>query len=345
MTIEVYVRSRFRADGVFASELDGAWSGRVDDETVISVERIDGSRQVDVVVTHRVGRPPDEIAELLTQWWPQIAAEVRVYSALDDDDRGDFEMGAALALWIAPPVDLAEFLDGAHRELRLRVQRVAGLLAWRLYLPELTARPFRPVIEWSVDQREWVADLYEEGGISAIGPIVVSTDAPSDLIEEALGSGPEREPLGHELLAEAVSVGHGSPRSALIHALTAAEVGVRSFVSSRGRPDVAWLLSQPQAPPLDALLAHYLAFCTERRTKAGHVLPRGLRKTIREGVESRNKVVHMGEPPPSNYTLHQLLSAVGDLLYILDWFDGNEWALDHVSTEHSDEYRTANDFE
>jgi len=233
--------------------------------------------------------------------------------------------------------------------VRTSAGRLVGLLRWHFNIPSLsTPNPFDPRrrIEWSLNGDEWIKDV--EGRRRPvffdldIGRFGVEVDDAEELISWLL-DGYERESLAHELIAEAVRLGEDSPRSALVVAMTAAEVGVRSFVGSLGRADAAWLLSRPGAPPLDDLLKNYLPFVTDVRTRKGAVIPSELRRLVRRGVESRNKVVHFGEHGPDDVELEQLLTAVNDLLYILDWLAGEEWALEPVSDEWKDEYETKSD--
>ncbi len=63
-----------------------------------------------------------------------------------------------------------------------------------------------------------------------------------------------------------------------------------------------------------------------------------MRKVLNDAVNKRNKTVHSpkgfeSEYQPSEDDLQRLLWAVGDLLYLLDWFAGNPWARDYLSEE------------
>ena len=63
------------------------------------------------------------------------------------------------------------------------------------------------------------------------------------------------EPLGHELLREAILNRKANPRSSLVLAVAAAEVGFKQF-AARVFPDAAWILELPTSP-LTEMLAKF----------------------------------------------------------------------------------------
>jgi hypothetical protein len=137
------------------------------------------------------------------------------------------------------------------------------------------------------------------------------------------------EPVAHQLLVEAFEQSRSNPRGAFVLAVAAAEVGVKQY-AARGGESESWLLSELPSPPLTKLLKDYLPLLTTRRTTNGEVIPRSIRASLDSAVQTRNKIVHRGAGAPSSIVLTELLATVNDLLYLLDWLSGSEWAFDLV---------------
>jgi hypothetical protein len=144
------------------------------------------------------------------------------------------------------------------------------------------------------------------------------------------------EPLGHELLREASEQVLQNPRSALILAITAAEVGLKEFVGNLV-PDARWLVHEAPTPPIIAMIENYLPTLNDRAgaTISGSVLPppRETLDVLKKGVFLRNRVAHVGAAAPSVDTLDQILAAVADLLWLLDYYQGFTWARNYVHFE------------
>jgi hypothetical protein len=160
-------------------------------------------------------------------------------------------------------------------------------------------------------------------------------------IESSLTTGLDA-PLAWELYYEAVYLQTTAPRAAFVIAFTAAEVGIKQFGGRRSVSE-RWLLDNIQSPPMNAMLSQYLPRFVDLRVETNsrnkeQCVPDWVRKVLNDAVEKRNKTVHSpkgfeSEYQPSRDDLVRLLSAVGDLLYLLDWFAGNAWAAEYLSEE------------
>ena len=140
------------------------------------------------------------------------------------------------------------------------------------------------------------------------------------------------EPLAHELFHEAWNQRIGFPRSSLLTGITAAEVGFKSFVSVLA-PQAAWLAFHAPTPPLIQMLTEYLPLLPVKQTfGVSPFVPKELLELLKKGVYLRNKTTHVGGGV-SRETLKEILIAVRDLLYLLDFYCGHDWAFDHVSHE------------
>ena len=142
------------------------------------------------------------------------------------------------------------------------------------------------------------------------------------------------EPVARQILIEAVSLRHENPRAAYVIAFAAAEIGIKQFAIQRSQPSEAWLIDTGPSPSMAKLLTGYLPRLTETRTSdRAAPIPKHLLKRLDRAMEKRNDLTHTEEPPPSTEEVAELLSSVNDLLYLLDWFAGQEWALAHLSEE------------
>jgi hypothetical protein len=145
------------------------------------------------------------------------------------------------------------------------------------------------------------------------------------------------EPLGRQLFREAWSQMGTNPRSALVIGVTAAEVGLKRLIGTL-IPAANWLVQETQTPPVRKILRDFLPTLPikARRLDGGPITPpRTLIKEIEKAVEHRNKIVHVGAPPPAKDELARMLIAISDLLWLCDVYTGEHWAIKHVSSQNS----------
>jgi hypothetical protein len=152
-----------------------------------------------------------------------------------------------------------------------------------------------------------------------------SFDAITSLVE----TGAE-EPTGHELLREAWNLQHASPRSALIMALSAVEVGTKELVAELV-PQAEWLCFEVPFPPVVKLLEEYLPTLPVRRRLDGKVfVPDVAIRTLRKAVTERNRVAHRGTAIGIRGLVEDTLRTVQSVLCLLDYYAGHEWALENI---------------
>jgi hypothetical protein len=97
-------------------------------------------------------------------------------------------------------------------------------------------------------------------------------------------------------------------------------------------PGAEWLIENLQTPPLYRMLKEYLPLLPVRLhlEKKTLVPPDELLHEIRTGNDLRNKVSHQGHVKITAEKLDRILRAVSDLLWILDLYQGREWAIQNV---------------
>ena len=143
----------------------------------------------------------------------------------------------------------------------------------------------------------------------------------------------KREPLGHELFQKAWKQRTELPRSSLMIGMTAAEVGFKMFVADLV-PHAEWLAMHAPTPPLVQMLTDYLPLLPVRQHINDYPVsvPKEILSILKKGVLLRNATTHAGKSAGSD-TLKEILLAVRDLLYLLDFYAGHAWALEAISQE------------
>ena len=257
----------------------------------------------------------------MTDRWPE-------YIAPDGQIKENYVVPLSLL-----PQAFQAFTEHIRRELSDHLRRTVHLLRWRYAI----TGPHNPFgyrsFDWSYDGQQWYAmPTTTYAHIEEISVLRVSDIAYAEI--EALVKDMPGEPIGHELFREAWHQKHSNPRSALVIGIAAAEVGFKYCVSVLV-PQARWLVENVPSPPLGKMLRQYLPILPVRLTIHGDVKapPSAIVKTIEEGVELRNKIAHAGTVALTYEKLEEILLAIRDLLWILDYYTGHNWALEHVRPE------------
>ena len=244
-----------------------------------------------------------------------------------------------IRLWLAhpempQPPGFTDFAQETHNALSGAVVRAVKLWRWRIgYRSDQHPIRFWKSFEWSVNGNDWnPAPMGIQLHLSAGIPIPKKiTD---ELIESILrlSQGDTEEPFAHELFQEAWSQRLDNPRSAVVMGIAAAETGLKHLISTLA-PGSAWLVENTQSPPLVHMLQDYLPTLPTRLKIKGKVLPppKWLIDTMKKGVGLRNQIVHGHPIQLASDTVHDVLQAVHDLLYLFDLYGGYEWAAQRFS--------------
>lgn len=237
------------------------------------------------------------------------------------------------------PATLQEFVKEKSGLSFQLAERVLRMVRWRAGV-EGRATILSPhvFLEWSDDDSEW----HRIWNGATVG---IATRAFSPMRDRwaafvADHSEPLREPLGHELFREAMELREGSPRSALLTLVTAAEVGVKQCVASLA-PTTTWLVEHSPSPPIVALIKEYLPILIPDCTFHDHLVcppPKALLGELEAAVKARNELAHAGAAAPGPQSLSRKFQAIRDLLWLLDYYAGHEWAMEHVSSGTRDAF-------
>jgi hypothetical protein len=148
--------------------------------------------------------------------------------------------------------------------------------------------------------------------------------------------------LGQEVVSH-VQVAHDMLRSSwdltdaakLVMSVAAAEVGVKRFIAQLV-PLAAWLMEELQAPPVWRILRDYVKQLPLLNCEADEPVPKYLVTAMQRAAEHRNKIVHSGRLEMTAAEVDAVHEQVRDLMYLLDFYSGQEWARGFLSKETRD---------
>lgn len=238
------------------------------------------------------------------------------------------------------PQHFRSFVQGVNRELHDFANRTSATLRWRC---NVDFGPHNPLsgafLQWSTDPTAWHTapiDTHVHGEVRY--PLRASARMLSDVLGIVKNGG--SEPLHHNLFREAWEQRLTNPRSALVIGIGAVEVAVKRCIGTLV-PDAEWLAINAPAPRIGRILREYLPKLAPRCAIEGKVKPppKSILKPLEDGVLARNRVIHAGARTPPFEELEEILVAVRELLWLLDFYTGFEWAFDFLSTRTKSELR------
>ncbi len=240
-----------------------------------------------------------------------------------------------LRRWSLPKY-LSTPMDRAEQELDTAARRVYRMLLWKHGMAETKRRELKPgALMFSFDGTSWHP--------SDLGSIFATIEAVDDFrrmdevegdIRALLDDG-RCAPVWFELLSEAWDLHVTAPRSSLIIAGSALEVGLKEL-ADQVAPSAGLVLRNVNSPSSVKLLQSVVAQLPAKNTVYGEVLtpPEKNLELIQKAVSLRSAVVHAGKEA-SSATIEKYLAAIEKTLYLLDFYAGNKAAWHHVGGEES----------
>jgi hypothetical protein len=252
-----------------------------------------------------------------------------------DDDVREGRISEYSLPWDVLPASLQDFINHVASELHQAARKSAEVLRWRYGILGPHSPYSSGASEWSFDGEQWHAlpkNLGLQVQLESAGTVHVTDEVKADV--EVLLSQEVAEPLGHDLFREAWELRERNPRSALVIGVASLEVGFKNFVAELV-PDAEWLVEEAPTPPLVSMLKNYLPKLPAKSTIEGGVLPppSKLRKSIDEAVKKRNKVSHSSSAALEPEALKEWLLVIQDVLWLLDYYRGFQWASTHIREE------------
>jgi hypothetical protein len=248
------------------------------------------------------------------------------------DASGRLKPGMVYPQSSLPPA-MSSFIEQMRKDLVQAISRSCLALRWRYALPgphnPLRAMSAGP--EWSVDGSSWHLLPANSDLRTHLAPEVYPTDSVTAAVQTLLDAGHD-EPIAHQIFREALENRAANRRSALVMAVAALEVGIKTFVG-QWDPSASWLITHMPSPLIRRILAEYLPSLEAPATRNERVSapPKAVLDLIDKAVSFRDRVAHpLGDDIPHE-TVEEMLTAIGDVLWMLDFHGGAEWAASHIS--------------
>jgi hypothetical protein len=224
------------------------------------------------------------------------------------------------------PAVVQAFMTEIYQTLRERSSRVWRLLRWRAGAMG-SHEIFQTILasQWSRDGQAPWHELPVKAQIRLGGWVIPQVDAPVVSSVQELLTSDIAEPTSEELLREAWAAHEVNPRSGLLLAVAAAEVGFKELVIDLV-PEVRYLTLNVQSPPLSRLLKNLLPDLPVRQGTATSPPPE-LRKVIERAIEARNELAHQGKFDRLNVDLDEVLDAVRSVLRQFAYYRGFTWVM------------------
>jgi hypothetical protein len=255
-----------------------------------------------------------------------------------DRDYYDAATARPVPKWVLPlhimPPAFIDYAHEVHRDLWSYATRTVRVLRWRLdhegpHNPFATRGDF-----WSLDGATWERMPSETSASVRQLWSLAPKETPAREVSAIVSAGGD-EPLSHQLFREALLQREQNPRSALVIGVSAVEVAVKECIATLDS-QAAWLVQQLPTPPVDRMLREYVP--TLRATNAidGKVLPppTELLEELKKAILWRNRVTHGGRLDVSADRVARFLElAAHDILWLLTYYAGTEWALENVKNK------------
>lgn len=224
--------------------------------------------------------------------------------------------------------DMPKILQDCANEIvhtiKENTERYFDLLAWRQNLP---MHDFgRYTVYWGSRKNKMWMQQRADQGIKSFS----SRDRWEDWENkfQQMNRRLSARSLGHELLCEAGSLVFSAPRSATLIGFSALEVGIKEHCKKM-YSETRWLLENTQSPPLAKLLKSFIPEIHKNLGWDTTDWKIGFKNYIRltqEWTEVRNKLAHGGSFEKTEEELKYFLNTVSEILYLLDFLSGVEWA-------------------
>lgn len=222
-----------------------------------------------------------------------------------------------------------------HRELSSYIIRTIDMLRWRFGLDGVNNYFESTDYRFSLDCHDWFNMPFRADPITIFGKSIPHVSSGSVKDVRNLMEIYSKESIEHEMFREAYYNREQNPRSSLIMAVSAAEIGFKKLASEL-HPQNVWLFEELQSPDLHRMLKDYLPSLPAKLTINGKVfVPKNIRGHVHTAVKTRNKIVHRGVSDFDKTELTYILISIRDLLFLFDYYRGFEWALSNISTLNS----------
>jgi cold shock CspA family protein len=252
------------------------------------------------------------------------------YRSYFDRERGNLRENHIPPAEIMPPA-FQDFSSRVNSELRDYADRTVRVLRWH-HDVEGPHNPFSyRGFKWSSNSTEWHPMPSTLTGKAGTTGSLRLTDAESQAVVQTVADSGD-EPLSHQLFREAWLQRSTNRRSALVIGVSAVEVATKECIAALD-PHAEWLVRELPTPPVEKMLREYVPTLPAKNTLDGDVrFPSEPLEELKKAVGWRNEVAHGGTLPVRWDRLEAFLEFTArDLIWLLTYYSGANWAFDHVS--------------
>ena len=231
------------------------------------------------------------------------------------------------------PENFRSFVKSVSDELRDIAYRTISVLRWRAN--ELG--PHNPIatrgLYWSTGGSFWHPMPADRLLRTEIHGVLRTSDRVRDEVDVIVAAG-GFAPLHHDLYREAWEQRYKNPRSSIVIGMAATELSVKRCISDLV-PEAEWIATNLPSPPLIRMLNEYFPRLPAQCDFNGCVKPppKAVLEDLKKGVTIRNQLSHAGTSSPSGDTVEAILLSVHDLLWLVDYYSGHDWAIDFLRPE------------
>ncbi len=228
---------------------------------------------------------------------------------------------------------LIDFFDSKRRFADALGQSVVQTLRWRC--GRLVGHPaVFAGLSWSEDNEIWQTFPPRQAQ-GTFGFRIIREYKADEIAQEVsmLIREGKKWPVAMELYQEARKHGPSAPRSAIVLGIAALEVAVKEHISQI-EPTLSWLVSYLPAPPMRRILGEYLPQLSYWSPRP----PRSVLSMIDAGIKVRDGIVQRGEDVGLEVDVSGVLTAVEDVIWLLQWCGGLRRAWSFISGNTQLEY-------
>lgn len=225
---------------------------------------------------------------------------------------------------------LLDFCNEIKKELDEYASRVFKLIRWRSNSSGPANQIYGTEYLFSFDGKQWHRLPHTQGVFIDVHRFISVTDSSKKEILEFFQIGID-EPLGHSLFREAWRLQKSNPRSSIIMGISALEIGIKECISNL-QPETLWLLENSPTPPLVQILNEYIPKLPFKILNKDRILLPSKRmiEDVKDGISMRNKLIHTGKIKLNQRKIGGILLTIEDLLWLLDYYKGFEWAIKYI---------------
>jgi hypothetical protein len=238
------------------------------------------------------------------------------------------------------PEGMRSLIDQVRADLYESARRATFVLRWKHALagPHNPFRSHGLGAEWSLDGSAWYLLPGDTGLRGEPVPYVYPFPEVQHELQALLDAGAD-EPIAHQLFREAWDNRFRNRRSALVIGVAALEVGVKAFLA-RLVPSSEWLVINLPTPPIKRILSEYLPSLQLPDGVEGPAKspPRRLLELVDKAVGTRNRIAHATGEDIDYDRLEGMLLGIREVLWILDYYSGSRWAVDHLGEQTAEEF-------